>query len=186
MSSKIAKRLFTRAEYHRMAEAGILKPNDRVELIEGELIEMPPIGIWHASCVDRLNRLLVTRLGRSVIVRVQGPVALGTRSEPQPDLTVLHAEPAFYATRHPEAADVAFLVEVADTSAPQDRKLKIPMYAQSRVAEVWLVDRTGGYVEVYRTPSLRTYRDVTRATRGERISPLAFPKKSFRVSEILG
>ena len=186
MSSKIAKRLFTRDEYHRMARAGILTDKDRVELIEGELIEMPPIGSWHASSVDRLTRLLVMRFGRGAIVRVQNPIGLGMRSEPQPDISVLYPEPTFYASRHPKSQDVGLVVEVADTSATHDRKLKIPLYAQSRISEVWLVDLKADCVEVYRTPSLRSYRDVTRATRGERISPLAFPGKAFRVSELLG
>jgi Uma2 family endonuclease len=186
MSTKLHRHLFTINEFHRMGETGILSDQDRVELLEGELIEMTPIGSWHASCVDRLNRLLTIRLGRAAIVRVQNPIVLGGRTQPQPDVAVVRADPTFYAARHPEADDVLLLIEVVDSTASQDRRIKLPVYARHGVAEVWLVDLNRSVVEVHRNPRARAYDEVQAYSRGHRITPLAFPGKAFRVADILG
>jgi Uma2 family endonuclease len=126
MGVQVQRRLFTVEEYHRMAEAGILSEEDRVELIEGELVTMSPIGSRHAACVKRLVRLLDRAAGDRAIVGAQDPIRLGARSEPQPDVALLRYRPDFYASAHPGPEDVLLVVEVAETSADADRSLKIP------------------------------------------------------------
>jgi Uma2 family endonuclease len=129
MGVQVQRRLFTVEEYHRMAEAGILSEDDRVELIEGELVTMSPIGSRHAACVARLTALLFPVGGRGILW-VQNPIRLGARSEPQPDVALLRYRPDFYASAHPGPEDVLLVVEVAETSADADRSLKIPLYAR--------------------------------------------------------
>jgi Uma2 family endonuclease len=147
---------------------------------------MPLIGSWHASVVDRLNYLFMSRLGKRVIIRVQSPIVLGKRSEPQPDISVLRPDPTYYAAQHPGPDDVFFLVEVVDTTASYDRRLKLPGYATKGVEEVWILDLNKDVVEVHRRPALRGYQDTVTFKRGARIAPLAFPSKYFRVAELLG
>ena len=122
-----------------MGQAGILGEDDRLELLEGEIVEMAPIGSRHQSVVDRLTRLFSNRVGDAAVVRVQGPVRLGDDSEPQPDLLLLRRRADFYATAHPGPEDVLLLVEVPDTSTEYDREVKLPLYARHGIAEVWLV-----------------------------------------------
>lgn len=185
-STQVARRLFTVDEYHRMGEAGILGEDDRVELIEGEIIEMVPTGSPHASRVKRLNQLFVLRLGTRAIVQVQDPVVLSRFSEPEPDLAVLKPRADFYAERHPEPADVLLVVEVADTSRDFDRDVKAPLYARSGIRELWVVDVRALTVEVHRRPERGAYRELTTHRRGQRVAIAAFPKVSFRVADIVG
>jgi len=183
---QLSRRLFTVAEYHRMGEAGILAEDDRVELIEGEIVEMTPIGSRHAACVDRLNRLFSRHAGEGVIVRVQSPIRLGEHSEPQPDLALLHSRPDFYAGAHPGPQDVLLVVEVAETPAAYDRAVKVPLYARSGVPEVWLVDLAGARVEVYRRPAPQGYQEVQAVRRGEALAPLTLPELGLAVDDVLG
>ena len=129
MQGQIARRHFNVTEYHRMMEAGILLDSDHVELIDGEVIEVSPIGSRHAACVDRLNRLF-NKL-EDVIVRVQSPIRLDDFSEPQPDITLLKLRPDFYAQGHPTPSDVLLVVEVADSSTEFDCVVKLPLYAEA-------------------------------------------------------
>jgi Uma2 family endonuclease len=186
MSVQLQRLQFTVDEYHRMAEAGILTDEDRVELIEGEIVQMSPIGRRHAACVNRLNRLFSQRLGACAIVAVQNPVELSSRSEPQPDLALLQPRPDFYESGHPQPEDVLLLVEVADTTAESDREVKLPLYARSAIAEVWLVDIERQCLEVYLMPSLNKYQNVRKYQRGETLFVQAFSDVSFNVDEILG
>jgi Uma2 family endonuclease len=180
-------RRFTVEEYHRMAEAGVFAPDDHVELIEGEVIEMAPSGNHHASVVDRLNRLLVQRVGDRAIVRVQGPVRLARlRSEPQPDLLLLKPREDFYAHAAAGADDVLLLIEVMDTSVEYDRRRKAPLYARAGITELWLVDLPAGIVDMHREPVATEYRDVRTLGRGETLSPRAFPDVALRVGDVLG
>lgn len=151
----------TVADYYRMAEAGVLAPTARVELIEGEVIDMPPIGTRHHSAVMRLTALLSAAAGDRAIVSVQGPLRLGELSEPEPDLMLLAPRPDFYATAHPSAGDVLLLIEVADTSARYDREIKLPLYARHGVAEVWIVDLEARLVRFFRKPEGDAYTDIT-------------------------
>ena len=168
-----------------MAEAGIFSEDDRVELIEGEVVEMTPIGSRHAAHVDRLLDILTSALSRRAIVRVQSPVQLGPTSEPQPDLCVLRRRPDFYANAHPGPDDILLLVEISDTSLDFDRTIKIPLYPKAGVHESWLVDLEGQCVEVYRDPTGEGYRDLRRAARGQQVSMQALPDLSFSVEDIL-
>jgi len=187
MGIEIIRHQFTVDEYHRMGEAGILREDDRVELIDGEVVQMTPIGSRHAGCVKRIIHLLTTRLGDRAVVAVQDPVLLGRHSEPQPDVMVLRPRPDFYSDSHPSAIDVWLLIEVSDTTAPFDRTVKVPLYARAGIAEVWLVDLGADRVEVYRRPVPDgRYADVRRAARGDRLIGEAVPDLDVAVDAILG
>lgn len=176
------KRLFTVSEYHSMAEAGILSEDDRVELIEGEIYRMAPIGSRHAGCVNRLIHLFK---GAEGILAAQNPVVLNDFSEPQPDMALLRWRDDFYASSHPNPDDILLLIEVADTSVGFDRRVKIPLYARRGIRELWLVDLKKDTVEVHRQPSPTAFRDVRKLRKGDRISPLAFPDLELNVGDIL-
>ena len=179
------KRLFTVSEYHSLTEAGILTEDDRVELIEGEIFQMAPIGNRHAGCVNRLNHLLSLGLGDRALVSVQNPIVLDDHSEMEPDLSVLHPRADYYSSSRPTPEDTFVVIEVAVSSARFDRFKKIPVYARNGVPEVWLVDLTNDRIEVYREPSGMSYRNVHRFEAGDRISPLAFPDFELKAGEIL-
>ncbi len=185
MTVRPLRRLFTVAEYHRMAEAGILSEDDRVELLEGEIVTMSPIGSRHAACVARLTALL-SGAGRRAILWVQNPIRLGEHSEPQPDVALLKSRPDFYASSHPGPEDVLLVVEVAETSAATDREVKVPPYACSGIPEVWLVDLAEDQVEVFREPSARGYQDLRVLRRGDSLAPLLFPDLLLPVDTVLG
>lgn len=183
MSVQFLRRGFTVEEYHRMGQAGILSEDERVELIEGEIVEMAPIGSRHQACVDRTNRWFSQRVGERALVRVQGPIRLEERSEPQPDLALLRPRPDFYAEAHPGPEDVFLVVEVAETSPDVDREVKVPLYARAGVPEVWLVDLGGECIEIYRNPTARGYQEVRR---GERLAPHALADLDLAVADVLG
>jgi len=186
MAVELLRRRFTVEEYQRMGRAGIFSEDDRVELIEGEIVEMTPIGSRHAACVKRLNSLFSSRLGERAIVSVQDPLNIGARSEPQPDLMLLEPRLDFYAHAHPEPKDVLLIVEVADTSLDYDRKIKIPLYAQASIPEVWLVDLNTSTVELHLDPSPQGYKQVRSVRQGESLAPQAVPGLVLAVADILG
>ena len=185
MAVPLTRRRFTVDEYYRMADAGIFSEDDRVELIDGEIVQMGPIGENHAGHVDRLTWLFSRRAGDGAIVRVQNPVRLSEYSEPQPDMTLLHPRPDFYTSTHPGSRDVLLLVEVADTTAEYDRSIKVPLYARHRVWEVWVIDLQRDRVEIYRDPAPNGYREIRVARRGDRLTPLALPDVALSVDDIL-
>ena len=154
-----ARRRFTRKEYHRMAETGILGRRERVELIRGEIVEMSPTGPRHSAFVDNLNRLLARRLPDDAIVRVQGPVALADDTEPQPDLAVLRVRDVPYKDRDAWPEDALLVIEVAETSLAYDRSIKRRLYAEAGIAEYWVVDCAAETIEVHRGPGAEGYRD---------------------------
>ena len=168
--------------YHKMAEAGILTTLDRVELIEGELIDMAPIGSKHATRVDYLNRLLVKQVRDDHLVRVQNPVRLGKHSEPQPDIAIVHNRR--YSKAHPVPKDVLLLVEVVDTTVQYDREIKIPLYARHHIPEVWLLDLPMVRLEIYLQPGKGGYRQMLRPEFEETISPSLVPEVSVRIVEL--
>jgi Uma2 family endonuclease len=153
VQEQVTRRHFTVDEYYRMAGAGVLSEDDRVELIEGEIVEMVPIGSSHQSCVNRLTRLLVEFAGRNYVVSVQGPVRLDEFNEPQPDLALLRAREDFYAGEHPGPEDVLLLVEVSESSLAYDRNVKLPLYARFSIPEIWIVDPDAGTVEIHTDPN---------------------------------
>mgnify|MGYP005848610191 CR=1 FL=1 len=182
----ITRRRFTVDEYHRMAEAGILHEDDRVELLEGEIVEMSPIGWRHQGCVNRLTYWLIAALQDRAVVQPQGPIRLGPDSEPQPDLVVLRPRADFYAEGGPGPEDVLWLVEISDTSLRYDREVKVPLYGRYGIPEVWVVDLVEERVFVHRDPHPAAgYRSVRVLGRGARLAPQAFPDVELAVGDIL-
>ena len=179
-----ARKLFTREEYHRMGEVGILKPTDRVELIRGEIVEMSPIGRRHHAFVTNLTQILVTRLAGRAIVSVQNPVVLADDTEPEPDLGVYRRRPVPYKEREPHADDALLLIEVAETSLAYDRSTKLRLYAEAGVPEYWVVDCVAESIEVHRTPHAARYSDVAHATGADSLALQAFPDVTLTVSEV--
>lgn len=149
---QVITRKFTVTEYHQMAKVGILTPEDKVELIQGAIIAMSPIGLKHAACVNRLNQLFYRKLGDQVIVSIQNPIQLNDYSEPQPDLVLLKPRPDFYENQIPKPVDIYLLIEVADSTVKYDQEVKLPLYAQSNISEVWIVNLNHQSLEVYRQP----------------------------------
>ena len=186
MSVSVLRHRFTVDDYHRMAESGVLPKDARVELLDGEIVDMTPIGSRHGACVDRLSRALFSQLGSRAIVRVQGSVRLSRHSEPQPDLAVLRDRADFYAERHPSPDDILLLVEVADTTLEFDRSVKIPLYARAGIREVWIVDIEAEVAEVYGEPRGPAYGRVERVGRGAQIAAGALPGLTVTVEDILG
>ena len=186
MSVQLIRHRFTVEEYHQMGQARVLRDDDRVELIAGEIVDMTPIGTRHMAAVNVLNGWLTIGCGARAIVQIQGPIRLGPDSEPQPDVTVLRARDDLYRTVRPGAADVLLLVEVSDTSLPYDRGVKLPLSARAGVGEAWIVDLEGAQVEVYREPAPDGYRRVETRGRGARLQPTAFPDLALAVADLLG
>jgi len=186
MAVQLLRRRFTVDEYQRMGQVGILSEDDRLELLEGEIVEMAPIGSRHQATVDRLNALFSRGVADAAAVRVQGPVRLGEDSEPQPDVAILRLRVDFYASAHPGPADVLLLVEVSDSSTEYDREVKVPLYARFGITEVWLVGLETETVEVYRDPTAQGYQNVFQSVRGQGLSPESFPELGLAVDDILG
>jgi Uma2 family endonuclease len=178
------RRRFTRAEYYRMAEVGILGEDDRVELIKGEIIQMSPIGRLHKAFVGNLSQLLSVRFADLAVVWTQNPIILTDDTEPQPDVTVLRRRAPSYRERDAYAEDVLLLIEVADTSLAYDRTTKLRLYAEAGIPEYWIVDCTAEAVEVYRNPGPAGYRDVTRAAGPVMLASQAFPDVALTLAEI--
>lgn len=148
-------------EYYRMADAGVLAPDARVELIDGEVIDMAPMKSAHARTVNWINTILVEAIHGRALVTCQTPLRLDDRSEPEPDLMLVRSRTDHYAASHPTAADVLLLIEVSDTSLAYDRRIKVPLYARHGVAEVWIVDLENRLVRIYRRPAGEQYLDIT-------------------------
>lgn len=185
MAAQPVRHRFTVDDYYRMAEAGILSWEDRVELIEGEIVDMSPIGVRHAQCVDRLNMLLSSISLGKAIVRVQSPIRLDEHSEPQPDLTLLRLRDYSHDHRHPGPEDVLLLIEVSDTTLTMDQKAKLPLYARAAIQEVWIINLQQDRIEVYAQPEGDTYKMVQPVVRGQSISVPTFPAARLQVEDIL-
>jgi len=186
MGMPLAHRRFTVDEYHRMAETGILAEDDRVELLDGEIVEMSPIGPRHAATVTRLEHLFHQLVGDRAIVRGQNPVLLDGYSEPEPDIALVTPRADFYAAEHPTPRDTLLIVEVADTSLKYDRHSKLPSYARVGVPEVWLVDLTADRVERHREPRGDAYADLQILGREATLTPLLLPEVAIRIGDLLG
>jgi Uma2 family endonuclease len=186
MSVGLQRRRFTVRDYYAMADAGILTEDDRVELIEGEIIEMAAIGSRHAACVDRLNRLFVQGTGERAVVRVQNPVRLSDLSEPQPDVTLLRPRKDFYAQAHPGPGDVLLIVEVAHSTLSYDRGIKLPLYARAGIPEVWIVDVEHRGVDVYHEPRDGQYFVTELRGSGDILRLWFMPSVAVAVDDILG
>jgi Uma2 family endonuclease len=153
-------RIITVEEYHRMAEIGLLNEDSRVELIEGEIIEMAPIGISHNCAVDRLTERLVEATARRAGVRVQGSFRLSNITEPQADLILLKRRDDFYASKFAGGEDTLLVVEVSDTTLRYDRNVKVPLYAKYGIPEVWIVDLENSRLHFFRSLKDGAYREI--------------------------
>ena len=183
--SALAPHRFTVAEYYRMAEAGILREDDRVELIGGQIVDRSPINPPHAATVDRGVRVFMQAVGDQALVRSQNPLDLGEYDAPEPDLALVLPRADEYAEAHPTAAEVLLVVEVADSSLAYDRSTKLPLYAAAGLREAWVVNLQEDVLEVSRGPRGAGY-TVSRVYRaGERVVPLAFPEVELAVADLL-
>ena len=181
---EIERRLFTVAEYMAMAETGILKQHERLELLAGEIVRMAPIGDPHLFCTDTLTMLLVPQLLGRAVVRVQGSIQLDEFSAPQPDVVLLRPREGYYAaSARPE--DVHLVIEVADSSLEYDRGRKAAAYAAAGVSEVWIVDLRTGEVESHTDPSEQGYDTVRTVRNNGTIGPLAFPDVVLELREFM-
>ncbi len=184
MAVALTKYRFTVDDYHRMGEAGILTEDDRVELLDGEIVAMAPIGDRHAGEVGQLSSIFTRLLGEQVIVWVQNPIILGPHWEPQPDICLLRPRPDFYKTGKPHAEDVLLVIEVADTTLEMDRQVKIPKYGRVELPEAWILDINDPGLLVFREPYEDGYRSVERISPGDSIAPLAFPNHFVAIADL--
>ncbi|PSB35864.1 Uma2 family endonuclease [filamentous cyanobacterium Phorm 46] len=186
MSVEMKRRLFTVQEYHLMNEAGVFGENERVELIEGEILQMAAISPRHASCLRRLIRQFRQLPEESAILDVQNPIQLTEKTEPQPDVVLLQPRADYYETAHPVPSEVLLLVEVSDSTVDFDRDVKVPNYSRSGIQEVWLWDLEANCLEVYRQPSQNGYSLMLKFWCDQQVAPLAFPEFEVSVDFILG
>jgi Uma2 family endonuclease len=175
MPVEFIKRRFDVDDYHRMAEAGILTEDDRVELIDGEILAMTPIGPRHNAAVNRANRALVTAVGDRAIVQVQGSVRLDRFHEPQPDLVLLRPQHDFYVSRLPGPADILLIIEIAESSLQYDQEVKTRIYAEAGVPEYWLVNVDEGTVSCFTDARDGAYRKLHRYERDQSLAPASLP-----------
>jgi Uma2 family endonuclease len=168
-----------------MAETGVLRPDARVELLDGEIIDMSPIGPFHGGVVGRLTRLFTLQAKNRWLVWPQNPLRLADDSEPEPDVMLLKLSPDDYTNHHPRPEDVFLLVEVADASLTTDVEKKLPTYGRAGVSEVWIVNLNDETVEIYREPELNGYVSKTVLRAGEQARPTAFPDVVVDVAELL-
>ena len=185
MNPAIALRQISAQDYHQMAEAGILLPDERVELLEGRIIKMAAKGTAHSAAVSRIEHLLRERLSSRVLLRFQDPIRLDDYSEPEPDVAVVRPDPMYYEDHHPTPAEVFLLIEVADTSLKFDCETKALAYARSGIAEYWVLDVSDRKLHVYRVPSATGYQSETILSDALTVAPLAFPECVFAVKELL-
>ena len=185
-SAAPARLRFDVDDYHRLGALGFFKPDERVELIDGDIVPMSPIGSPHNGAVMVLSGLLFERLGRRDALNIQGSIRLDRKSEPQPDIAVLRPPASAYRHAHAGPKDIFFIIEVMDSSAKFDRGYKLGLYARARIAEVWLVDLDKDRLETYSGPVKGVYSKRQVLTRGRSVAPLAFPDVAMAVEDILG
>ena len=186
MQTEATKKLFTVDEYYRIAETGILSEDVRTELINGEIIEMSPMGPRHAAGVSRVTELMMTLFRGKALLRGQLPVRLNDYNEPLPDFAFVKVRHDHYARRHPGPGDTLLAVEISDTSLHYDRDVKAAVYAAVRIPEFWIVDLAVVVLLVFRDPSKGAYQTSLTFNRGHSVTPLSFPEVSIQVSELLG
>jgi Uma2 family endonuclease len=182
----VTRRRLTADEYQRMMRVGILREGDRIELLDGEMYQMAPLGGPHVTCVMRFTHWFAPRLDGRAIVSVQNSFRLSTYSEPEPDIFLLRYRDDFYGGVLPTAEDVLLIIEVSDSTLRHDRDTKLPLYAAAGIPEVWIVDLRRRQVLVYREPTPDGYRLSITYTHGADLSPLAFPDLVIGWEDIFG
>ena len=183
--SAVIQHRFSRRQYHQMAETGVLEPDARVELLNGQIIDMSPIGPFHGGVVKRLNRTFSNLSRGRWLVSTQDPTGLDDYSEPQPDIMLLRPADDDYTSRHPEPDDIFLLIEVSDSSLDKDRGEKLQAYARAGIGEVWIINLPDERVEIYRDPLAGQYRQTLTAEAGATVQPLAFPDATLDVAKLL-
>jgi Uma2 family endonuclease len=179
------KRRFTADEYQHMGRAGILPEDDRVELIDGEIVAMTPIGSRHAACVSSAAQEFARAAINDAQIRSQNPVRLDLYDEPEPDLVLVQPRADFYASGHPTASDIVLIIEIADSSLEYDRDVKAPLYAVAAIPEYWLVDLNSNVVRRFSSPERGRYTRVEECRRGESMAPLLLPACVVPVDALL-
>lgn len=185
MLVQMERRLWTVQEYHAMAETGILREEDRVELVEGEIIAMSPIGVRHMACVNLLTDVFNYHFRGAAIVSVQNAVRLNNQSEPEPDVVLLKYRDDYYAQQMPTAVDVLLLVEVADSTVPYDRSVKRPLYARAGITEYWLINLVDNSIEIHRQPQDGVYQEMRTYYKDDVVTAVAFSDTEFKVTDLI-
>lgn len=185
MAVQTQRKLFTVSDFYKMAEVGILDWDDRVELIHGEILEMSPINSPHAKIVARLTRILNAILGERALVRGQCPIQIDEYSEPEPDVSVVEFQIDEYEDQHPSPEEVYLLIEASDSTLHRDRKLKLPLYAEAAIPEVWILDMKSQIVEVYTNPENGQYQKMIKAQKGDTLHCMSLPFE-LEVERIFG
>lgn len=186
MQTEVVRKLFTVDDYYRMAEAGIIADGERVELIEGEIVQMSPIGDRHSLAVNRANMIFARGVGDRAVVSVQNPASMDRYNEPQPDVVLIRPREGFYGTGKPAPEDVLLMIEVADTTLRKDRNVKLPVYARNGIREVWIVDLQHDVILVFRDPKDGAYQTSETFKLGQLIRCGAFPEFAIESGELLG
>ena len=186
MSLSLITRKFTVEEYEKMATEGIIKPDEKVELIRGEIIKMSPMGTRHAAGIARLTQLFYRKFGDLILLGVQNPIRLNNNSQPEPDLSLLIPRSDFYVAAYPCPQDIYLIIEVSDSTLDYDRYTKIPLYAEANIKEVWIINLKEEGLEVYRHPLQGSYQAIQKYYRGESIFIESFPEIELTLIEILG
>jgi Uma2 family endonuclease len=176
---------FSVKEYYRMAETGVLRPDARVELLGGKIIDMSPLGPFHGGLINRLIRIFAKLSRGRWLASAQNPLRMDDHSEPEPDFLLLKPSPDDYTSRHPQPDDVFLLIEVSDTTLDYDREEKLPAYGRAGIVEVWIVNLSDPTIEVYRNPHFTGYTSKTVLHPGDQLAPQAFPDAVVEVAELL-
>ena len=175
----------TVSAYHRMGEMGILDVTQRTELIDARIIAMAPIGSEHADWVDRLTRYFIETIPKNITLRPQNPVYLDENNEPAPDIALLRPRRQPYRAAHPHSTDVLLIIEVADTTLSYDRDVKVPIYAQHGIPEVWVVDVVANCLEIHRQPVEGHYRVRLKPRRDETVALSALAEVSVELGRLI-
>ena len=186
MSLSLITRKFTVEEYEKMTTQGIIKPDEKVELIRGEIIKMSPMGTRHAAGIARLTQLLYQKFGDLILLGVQNPIRLNNNSQPEPDLSLLIPRSDFYVAAYPCPQDIYLIIEVSDSTIDYDRNTKISLYAEANIQEVWIINLKEECLEVYRHPLHGSYQAIHEYSINERVFITSFPDIEFTIAEILG
>jgi Uma2 family endonuclease len=184
MTLTVNRRQFTVYDYARMRETGILTEDDRVELLDGEIYVMSPIGPFHVGLVNKLNKLLTIQVGDAGIISIQNPIRLDDYSEPQPDIAILSPRDDYYTQALATPDDVLLVIEIADSSLDYDRDEKLPRYARSHIGEVWIIDVNRAVIEQYTQPAQGEYTQLHKVLLGQRITVVQLPMVNLTTDQV--